>query len=343
MSDRYRSVFLTGAESLEVREVPVPRPGPGEIVVRIAAATTCGTDVKVFRRGGHPRMLTAPCAFGHEMSGAIESVGSGVSEWAVGDEVIVGNSASCGDCPACHRSQENLCIDLQYLNGAFAELVLVPRRFARRSLYRKPGHLSFEAAAITEPLACVVHGREKCDLRGPSRVGVLGAGPIGLLFVQLLAREGHDVVALDPNQARLDVARSMGAAAVLTISRDAAVAEVETQELHELDLVIEATGSPEAWKTAMKLVRPGGEVLLFGGCAPGTEVPLDTHWMHYSEITVRGAYHHRPSTFEYAIQLLADRTIEAEKIISASCSLDGVGGALRSMMEKKTLKVVVTP
>lgn len=343
MSRTYRSVFLTGAETLETRELPFPDPGPGEAVVRIVAATTCGTDVKVFRRGGHPRMLTAPCAFGHEMSGTISAVGPDTGQWREGDEVILANSASCGDCAACKRGQENLCLDLEYLNGAFAELILVPSRFVRRSLYRKPPHLSFESAALAEPLACVVHGREKCDLRGPSRIGVLGAGPIGLLFVQLLAREGHDVVAFDPNPNRLEVARSMGASAGIVVSRIASEAEPQTSEVGALDLVVEATGSPEAWTTAMRLVRPGGEVLLFGGCAAGTQVPLDTHWLHYSEIGVKGAYHHRPPTFEYAIELLADRTIEAGRILSGSCSLDEVGRALRSMIDKKTLKVVVRP
>jgi L-iditol 2-dehydrogenase len=193
-----RIVYLLGPERVELRRVPVPEPGAGELLVKIGAATTCGTDVKVLRRGGHPRMLVVPGPFGHEMAGTIAKVGPELEGWKVGDRVVVANSAPCGACEQCLRGRENLCESLRYLNGAFAEYVLVPRHFAEVSTYAIPDELPFEVSALAEPLACVLHGLEVCPLNGAADTVVYGGGPIGLLFVNLLADAGHHVVLAAP-------------------------------------------------------------------------------------------------------------------------------------------------
>ena len=329
--------------------MPVPQPGPGELLLKIEAATTCGTDVKVLRRGGHPRMLQVPTPFGHEMAGTIAAVGPDQDRWGLGERVVVANSAPCGVCEPCRRDWENLCEDLQYLNGAFAEYLLVPRRFAEVSTYRIPEELPFEVAALAEPLACVLHGLELCEAwhqDRPSDTVVYGGGPIGLLFANLLAGRGHHVVVADPNPPRLDAARRMGAHEAVQVSRDGG----EAARLRRLagqgdgfDLAVEATGSPVAWEDALASARPGGTVLLFGGCRPGTFIPLDTHRLHYCELTVRGAYHHRPATFERALDLLARGEVNAGELLSAERPLDELEDALRSMMRKEALKVVIRP
>jgi L-iditol 2-dehydrogenase len=341
-----RTVFLLGPERVELRRVPVPAPGPGEILVRIGAATTCGTDVKVLRRGGHPRMLHAPTPFGHEMAGTVVSIGPDQERWTVGDRVVVANSAPCGECEWCRRGRENLCANLRYLNGAFAEYILVPRRFAEVSTYALPGALPFEVAALAEPLACVLHGIELCPLERPSDTVVYGGGPIGLLFVNLLAGRGHHVVLADPNPQRLESARRMGAAEAVLVGRDGGEAPRLCQHARQgggFDLAIEATGSPVAWEDALASVRPGGTVLLFGGCRPGTVIPLDTHRLHYSELTVKGAYHHRPATFQRALDLLASGAVQTSELLSAERPLEELEDALRSMMRKEALKVVIRP
>ncbi|HYU32713.1 MAG TPA: alcohol dehydrogenase catalytic domain-containing protein [Thermoanaerobaculia bacterium] len=341
-----RTIFLLGPERVELRWVPVPEPGPGELLVKIGAATTCGTDVKVLRRGGHPRMLVVPTPFGHEMAGTIAAVGPEAESWKVGDRVVVANSAPCGECEQCLRQRENLCENLRYLNGAFAEYVLVPRHFAEVSTYTIPDELPFEVAALAEPLACVLHGLEVCPLDGGADTVVYGGGPIGLLFVNLLADAGHHVVLADPNSQRLESARRMGAAEAVLVSRDGGEAARLRRHAGRgdgFDLAIEATGSPVAWEDALASVRSGGTVLLFGGCRPGTFIPLDTHRLHYLELTIKGAYHHRPATFQRALDLLATGRIRTAELLSAERPLEEVEGALRSMMRKEALKVVIRP
>lgn len=349
-----------GPERLEIRNVPVPEPGPGELLLAVAAATTCGTDLKVFQRGGHPRMLKAPTPFGHEMAGTIAAVGPNIADiadtesWRVGDRVVVANSAPCGVCEWCTQGRENLCSDLHYLNGAFSEYLLVPRRFAEVSIYRLPADLPFEIAALAEPLACVLHGLEISAIERASEIVVYGGGPIGLLFVDVLANSPadfpaggeHHIVLADPNPSRLETGQAIGARATVQVSHDGG----EAPRLCRLsrtgdgfDVAIEATGSPAAWQDALASVRPGGLVQLFGGCPTGTTVPLDTHRLHYSEITVKSAYHHRPATFQRALDLLASGKLHPEALLSAERPLMELEDALRSMRRREALKVVIRP
>jgi len=336
----------------------VPAPGPGELLLRVGAATTCGTDLKVFQRGGHPRMLKAPTPFGHEMAGTVAAVGEGARRWRPGDRVVVANSAPCGVCEWCARGRENLCSDLHYLNGAFSEYLLVPRRFAERSTYPLPADIPFEIAALAEPLACVLHGLEISSLERASGVVVYGGGPIGLLFVDVLANSPadfpadfppgneHHIVLADPNPARLEAGKTLGADVVVQVDRDGGEASrlCKTSRTGDgFDVAIEATGSPAAWQDALASVRPGGLVQLFGGCPPGTTVPLDTHRLHYSEITVKSAYHHRPATFQRALDLLASGLLHPRVLLSAERPLAELEQALRSMRRREALKVVIRP
>ncbi|HKI01977.1 MAG TPA: alcohol dehydrogenase catalytic domain-containing protein [Thermoanaerobaculia bacterium] len=343
-----------GPERLEIRDVAVPTPAAGELLLRVGAATTCGTDLKVFQRGGHPRMLKAPTPFGHEMAGMVAAVGPGVERWRVGDRIVVANSAPCGVCEWCARGRENLCSDLHYLNGAFSEYLLVPSRFAGVSTYPIPNELPFEIAALAEPLACVLHGLETSALERASEVVVYGGGPIGLLFVDVLANSPadfpaggeHHIVLADPNPSRLEAGRRIGADATVQVSRDGGEAARLCQHSRAgdgFDVAIEATGSPAAWQDALASVRPGGLVQLFGGCPPGTNVPLDTHRLHYSEITVKSAYHHRPATFQRALDLLAGGTLHPQILLSAERPLAELEDALRSMRRREALKVVIRP
>jgi len=342
--------MLTGPEAIDIREVPVERPGPGELLLAVRAATTCGTDVKVFRRGGHPRMLTAPTLFGHEMAGTVAAIGVGVEAFKEGDEVVVANSAPCHACDLCKRGRENLCQDLRYLNGAFAEYVRIPHRFVEYNTHAIPKGLSHAKAALTEPLACVLHGMDACELpryawAKPAEIIVFGGGPIGLLFVAALAADGHDVILADPNQNRLDAATALGATTTVRIERGGGQSDIvkaATADAQGAWIAVDATGVPEVWLDALQSVRPGGLVNLFGGCAPGTTIPLDTHLVHYSELTIKGVYHHRPETIRRALDLLSEPTFKADLLLSGEMPIERVEDALRAMMRKEALKIVIS-
>ena len=324
----------------------MPTPGEGELLVRIRAATTCGTDVKVFRRGGHPRMLQVPTPFGHEFAGSVEELGAGVTGYQPGDRVVVANSAPCGRCTYCTAGRENLCRDLQYLNGAFAEYIRIPQRFVETSTHRFDADLPYEIAALVEPLACVVHGVDACGLGDGADVLVYGAGPIGLLLTAVLAARGHGVVAADPNPTRLDVARVLGTRDTVEVSRGGGQADrlrSRSRDGDGFDCAIDATGVPAVWQDAVACVRPGGVVNLFGGCPPGTRISLDTALVHYNELTIMGAYHHRPATVSQALDMLTRKTLDPRPLLSGEVPLEGLEKALRSMMAKEALKVVVRP
>ena len=352
-----RAAMLLGPERIVVAEVPRPKPPPNGFLLRVEAATTCGTDVKVYRRGGHPRMLVAPTPFGHEMAGTIVAGHAAAGSLEPGDRVVVANSAACGQCDYCRRGRENLCRDLQYLNGAFAEFVPVPERFAARSVHRIPKGMGFERAALAEPLACVLHGVDACEIgervggSGESPAGnavqaaVYGAGPIGLLFVAVLARSGLEVIAADPNPNRLESAARMGARQTVQIARDRGqdkTLRALTRNREGAEIVVECTGAPQIWEAAIGTARTGGLVNLFGGCLPGTRVPLDTERIHYHELTVKGVYHHRPAAFARALAVLADPGFPAETLLTGRCGIGGVEAALRAMIDKRALKFVVS-
>lgn len=341
-----KAVVLHGREDARLEEVPVPEVGLGEVRVRIQAALTCGTDLKVFRRGYHARMIVPPAIFGHELSGVIDAVGAGVEGWTVGERVVVANSAPCGKCFFCDIDREELCEDLLFLNGAYAEYVIVPERIVRRNLLCVPEGLSFEAAALVEPLACAVHGVEETGVRAGERVVILGAGPLGLLLVRCAVLTGARVLVVGRRPARLQAALRMGAEAILdsSLGADPRVWVRDHTRGYGADRVIEAVGTPEAWSQAVSLVRKGGVVNLFGGCASGTTITLDTVRLHYDALTLIGTFHHTPATIRRALQLLAEGRIPADVLIQEHIPLADLPQRLAELARGGgPLKVAVSP
>lgn len=345
LPESYRAACLLGPERIEIRDLELPEPLAGELTLRVDVATTCGTDLKVYKQGGHPRMLQVPSPFGHECAGTVVAVGAGVEHQRPGDVVVVLNSASCGHCQYCTAGRENLCRDLLYLNGAFADYLPVPARFVRRSTYPVPPGLSADHACLTEPLACVLNGIEACSLSAARDVVVLGGGPIGQLLVGALSSAGHRVVLVDPHSRRREAAIQMGADAALEPVESEAVAAILGLAESGLgfDLAVDATGTVAGWELATFCIRPGGEVLFFGGCPPGTRLSLDTARIHYDEIVIRGAYHHRPATVTTALDLLARHCLPVGILLSREMPLEHTAEALDSMLRRESLKVVLRP
>lgn len=325
-----RAAILHGKEDLRVTDV-VPRPlQAGEVRVAIAAALTCGTDLKVYRRGYHARMGFPPFPFGHEWSGTLCEVGPGVVGWAVGDRVVAANSAPCGACPSCGRLQESLCDDLLFLNGAYADSIVVPARIVARNLLRVPADMGWADAALMEPLACVVQGIEDIVVTPGDRVLVLGAGPIGLMAVALARHAGAEVAVLGRGASRLAQARCLGATHVLENgTRDGIDVPAGTEA--SFDVVFEAMGQPFAWEAALRFVRKGGRVNWFGGCPSGTSVPVDTTRMHYDALTLRASFHHTPRTIRRALDLIHAGVVTAQGFVDGRHPLSELPELFREM------------
>lgn len=329
-----RAAILYGKEHVRIEEIDPPSLQPGELRIQIEAALTCGTDLKVFRRGYHARMIVPPAVFGHELAGTIAEVHPQTTGWAVGERVVVANSAPCDDCDYCRNDQQNLCDQLIFLNGAYAESIVVPERLVRKNLLRLHPGTSFRNAALTEPLACAVLGWEQLQMRSGQRVLVLGAGPLGLMFVVLARHAGCHVTVAGRGETRLAAARRSGAGDVIDVSNQTdTVGIVRGHVSHQFDGVIEAIGKPEAWEAAVQLVRKGGKVNLFGGCPAGTKASFDTGLIHYSNLTLLASFHHTPRTVRTALALIEQGLIAGEDFISGTCPLSALPELFRTMAQ----------
>ena len=352
MSDTMLAAVLHGREDLRLERVPVPAAGPGELVLRVDAALTCGTDLKVYRRGYHARMLTPDRLFGHEVAGTVVASGAGVTAFAVGNRVVPLNSAPCDACFFCRNGQQNLCDDLLFNNGAYAEFLRVPARIAEKNTLRVPAAMPMAYAALCEPLACVVRGLEESGARAGQTAVVLGAGPIGLLFVHAAALQGLRVIAVVRRADQVSTAERLGAAAVVRVSEVASAVEAAralTPEGRGADVVFEAVATPEAWQWAVAMARKGGVVNLFGGPPAGTTVALDTNLLHYSDLTLKASFHHTPGTARRAFALLQSGRFDCEAFLTGTADLGEVPAVFQRMLTRPAegtraeIKTVVRP
>jgi L-iditol 2-dehydrogenase len=342
-----KAAILHGREDVRIEHVPVPRAAPGELIVRVGAALTCGTDLKVFRRGYHARMIVPPALFGHELAGTVVEAGEEVADFAPGDRVVALNSAPCGQCYYCGRGQENLCDDLLFNNGAYAEFIRIPARIVTKNTLRVPDHVALEHAALTEPLACAVHGFEDSHPRRGDTVAIIGGGPLGLMILHVAALAGYEVIALVKHDGQVEAARQLGAAHVVqtgSIRKAVRDARALTPKNRGVDIAIEAVGVPEAWQEAVELVRKGGTVNFFGGCAADTHVMLDTNRIHYSDITLRATFHHTPAICRKALDLIAGGRFQAGAFITGHAHLYELNRVFEKLMNRSSeIKTAIVP
>jgi L-iditol 2-dehydrogenase len=275
-------------------------------------------------------MIVPPAVFGHELAGVVSESQS--PEWAVGERVVVANSAPCGDCFYCRNNQENLCDHLLFLNGAYAESIVVPARIVQKNLLRLKPETDFRDAALVEPLACVVQGIEDSRLRPGQNVLVLGAGPIGLMFVALAKHLGCDVTVAGRRAPRLEAAQRLGATNVIDIGDGRnLVAKIREPSKTHFDTVIDAVGVAEVWESAVHLVRKGGTVNFFGGCPAGTTVTFETTLIHYSNLTLLASFHHKPRTIRRALEFIEAAVIRSRDFVDGESSLTHLPALLKSM------------
>lgn len=344
--ERMTAAVLYGKRDVRIEQIPIPRVGPGEVLLRIRAALTCGTDLKVYRQGFHARMIVPPAVFGHELAGVVAEIGQGVDSFRPGMRVVAANSAPCNRCFFCERHLANLCQDLQFINGAYAEFIKIPERIVRQNLLILPDNVGFQEAALVEPLACVLRGIEETGIIEGDTVAVIGMGPVGLMFVQTLKSIGATVIAVGKRSGQLRLAAEMGADHVVDATRTNVVEEVRkvTNGRRGADIVIEAVGSTETWQQAMGMVRRGGTINLFGGCPSGTQIPLDTTLIHYSEITIKASFHHTPRHIREALEVIRRGRISARTLITGEERLTALGGVLEKLLHRNgDLKIAIIP
>ena len=331
------AAVLYGSEDLRMEQIPIPRPGFGELLVRVGAALTCGTDLKVYRRGYHAMMLKPPLVFGHELAGVVVEAGNGVTKFAIGDRVLPMNSAPCDACFFCRHGQQNLCENLLFNNGAYAEYMRIPARIAEKNTFLVPEDIPLEHAALAEPLACVVHGFRETGARAGDTMVVIGAGPIGLMFMHVAELSGVHVIAVVKRDDQVGAARRFGASEVVQIASGvdpvAAVRRL-TGDGRGADVAIEAVAQPATWESAVAMVRKGGVVNFFGGPPRGTVVGLDTNRLHYGDITLKASFHHTPGACAAAFALLSGGTFKCAEFITRSAGLEEVPAVFARMMTR---------
>jgi L-iditol 2-dehydrogenase len=344
------AAVLHGKEDIRMEEVQIPRAKAGELVVRVGAALTCGTDLKVYRRGYHAMMLKPPILFGHELAGEVHEVGEDVKRFRMGDRIVALNSAPCDRCFFCQHDQQNLCTDLLFNNGAYAEYIRIPARIVEKNTLLIPSGVPYEHAALTEPLACVVKGFEDSGAKPGDTMAVIGAGAIGLMFIHVASLAGVKVIAVVKRKDQVDAARFFGASEVVRIGGGTdAISAVRklTPEGRGADIVIEAVATPATWEWAIEMVRKGGVVNLFGGPPSGTKVELDTNRIHYGNITLQATFHHTPAVCRRAFGLITDARFKCDAFLTDRIGLDEVPDAFAKMMHRsggmREIKTVIVP
>lgn len=332
-----RSLFLEAPGHIALRETELPVPGPGELLVRVMAATTCGTDLKAFRRG-HPK-IPMPGPFGHEYSGIVEAVGEGAS-FREGEAVMGVHSAPCQRCFWCLRGQENLCDSIMetMVLGSFAEFLLIPERIARLNVFEKPSDLPFAQASLLEPLASVAQGvlelRKMGVLPGVENALIIGPGAIGLMWLSALKAEGVDrVTVAGRNSERLAVAEAMGA----RIEPAEAIPPLDPG----YDLVIEATGQIAIWESSVDHVRRGGTVVLFGGPPGGTRASFGTHRLHYDQITLLSPFHFGTAAVRLSREWLL--SLDFSPLITAERPLEEAAATFADLEAGRGIKYAFIP
>jgi L-iditol 2-dehydrogenase len=329
---------------MELRDFDPPHPEAGEVLIEIKCALSCGTDLKTFRRG-HP-LFAFPMPFGHEFSGVVAETGSGVSTFKTGDGFMAAPTAPCGKCFYCSRRQENLCPDTigRMVLGAYADYLLIPEHVVATNAFKKPPALSFEEAALLEPLSCVVHANEMANPQKHESVLIIGAGAFGLLHLLLLkAQQVEQVVVAGRRENRLKAAQEMGADHVFDVDRQPLAGLSPLNGGRGPDLVIEATGQLAGWEEAVRAVRPGGRVVFFGGCAAGTALSVDTRRMHYDNLTLMAPFHFTPRDVRRAFEMLVQDRLGAKRVIDAHRRLDELEEVFGLLERSAVLKCAVIP
>jgi L-iditol 2-dehydrogenase len=328
---------------VRLEEMPRPKIGPGEILVKVIASGICGSDIMEWYR-----IRKAPLVLGHEIAGEIAEIGEGVGRYKIGDRVFVSHHIPCNTCHYCLMGYHTACETLHTTNydpGGFAEYIRVPKLNVDRGVFLLPEELSFEDGVFIEPLACVVRGQRVANLQAGQSLLILGSGISGLLHILLARTLGAGrIIATDASDYRLQTAKAFGADAVLHAAEDIPESVRRINKGRLADLVIVCTGAPAAFSQALKAVDRGGTILCFATTEPDVElsVPLNEFWRN--EIKLMPSYGNSPLDATVAIELIRSGRVPLGNMITHRFPLDKAGDGFRLVAEGgESLKVVIEP
>ena len=328
---------------VRLEELPRPRVGPGELLMRVMACGICGSDLLEWYR-----LRTAPRVLGHEATGLVEEVGEGVVRYRVGDRIFASHHVPCGECRYCLAGHHTACETLHttnYYPGGFSEFVLLPRINVERGVYLLPPTISFEVGTFVEPLACALRGQRIAGIKEGDAVLILGSGVAGLLHVQLARlRRAALIIATDLSEYRLKAAKKFGADETIHAQEDVPERVRELNDGRPMDKVIVCAGAKAAAEQALRSVDKGGTILFFAVPPPWEKVviPLAEFWRN--EVEVKTSYAAAPNDLEEALDLLAKRGVEVEDMITHRFGLSEAQKAFElAASGEGCLKVIIEP
>ncbi|NVM02304.1 MAG: zinc-binding dehydrogenase [Candidatus Helarchaeota archaeon] len=344
-----KAAMFHGPKNVVLEETPIPKISDDEVLVKIKASTTCGTDRKLYLRSGkkYPSYFKPPTIFGHETAGEIYQVGKNVTDYEIGQPVYVHDSGPCLKCFYCKIGRHSLCDNITWNWGTWTEFLRVPKEIIQSgNMVMIPKNLSFAEAALTEPLSCVLMGVERSNIGLGDSVVIMGAGPIGLFWTNLVKNKGAKIIQVDLKKERLELAKKLGADVVLNAEEEKDIVQTvrdHTNEGRGADVAIEAIGYPQTWETTIKMARKGGLVNLFGGPPPTSDISINTALLHYNELTLIGVFHTTPRYVQASINLLANKKIDTDIFITEELKLDDLDKILDNLVNQKGIKTAIIP
>lgn len=337
--ENYQAIIYEAPEKLKLIPQKTESLNAGEILIKIEAAVTNGTDLKAYLRG-HPVLLkTLPSRFGHEAVGTVVAKANDVVDFELGDRVVPANSAPCGECKHCQKQQFTLCQNLNLLNGTYAEYLVIPKQIVEKNLYKVPNDIDVNQLLSVESLAVCLRGIEQLNLQGDESVLILGTGPIAMLLAKCASFKTKTICVMGRNPQAVDTAVNY----VENPNTTGQIWPKNSDNNLKFDVVIEATGSTEVWEQAIQFVEAGGKLLYFGGCLQGSTFTLPTAPIHYQEVTILGAFHHTPKHFKQAVKMAVDGVINLRPFVSHQMLLSELSKAFEMMKTKQAKKVAIIP
>lgn len=328
---------------VRLEEMPTPKIGPGELLIRVQASGVCGSDVMEWYR-----LPKAPLVLGHEISGEVVDVGEGVQRFSKGDRVIATHHVPCNTCYHCLRGNHSACETLRKTHfdpGGFSEYIRVPSMNVDRGVFVLPNEVSYEEGSFVEPLGCAIRGQRLARFETGSSVLVMGSGMTGLLHIQLAIAQGAGcVIATDINEYRLKAALRFGAEAAIHAKEDVPERLREINEGRLADLVIVCTGSPSAIEQALGLVEKGGTILFFAPTDPGIKISLPFNEIWWNGVTMTSSYAAAPADLALAIELVRAKRVNVKDMITHRFPLVETGRAFQMVAEASdSIKVIIEP